>query len=163
SNFFTVIKVGSLGLFIILGLILVKHAAPAEFMRTPTVGTWTDALVALVFAFGGFESALIPAAEAKDPRRDAPFALGLGLAIIAGCYFLIHLVAMWAVPDLATSARPLADAARSFAGTGGAAAMAVAAMVSAYGWLSGAFVTMPRLIYALGERGDIPSAFGAVH
>jgi amino acid transporter len=70
---------------------------------------------------------------------------------------------MWAVPDLATSARPLADAARSFAGTGGAAAMAVAAMLSTYGWLSGAFVTMPRLIYALGDRGDIPRAFGAVH
>ena len=41
--------------------------------------------------------------------------------------------------------------------------MAMAAMLSTYGWLSGAFVTMPRLLYALGERGDVPRAFGAVH
>jgi amino acid transporter len=163
SNFFTITKVGSLGLFIIAGLVLVKHTTPAAPAVAPTAGAWTDALIALVFAFGGFESALVPAAEAKDPRRDAPFALGVGLAIVAVCYFLIHLVAMWAVPDLASSARPLADAARSFAGRGGAAAMAMAAMLSAYGWLSAAFVTMPRLIYALGERGDFPRAFGAVH
>ena len=41
--------------------------------------------------------------------------------------------------------------------------MALAAMLSAYGWLSAAFVAMPRLIYALGERGDFPRAFAAVH
>jgi amino acid transporter len=163
SNFFTITKVGSLGLFIIAGLVVVKHTTPAAPAVAPTAGTWTDALIALLFAFGGFESALIPAAEAKDPRRDTPFALGVGLAIIAVCYFSIHIVAMWAVPDLASSERPLADAVRSFAGADGAAAMAIAAMLSAYGWLSGAFVTMPRLIYALGERGDFPRVFGAVH
>ena len=41
--------------------------------------------------------------------------------------------------------------------------MALAAMLSAYGWMSAAFVAMPRLIYALGERGDFPRAFAAVH
>jgi APA family basic amino acid/polyamine antiporter len=116
-----------------------------------------------MFAFGGFESALVPMAEAKNPRRDAPFALGVGLLVIATCYFLIHIVAMWAVPDLAGSARPLADAARIFAGPIGAALMACAALLSAYGWLSGAFVTLPRLIFALGERGDFPRPLGAVH
>jgi len=163
SNFFTITKVGALGLFIIAGLLLVKHTTPATPAVAPTAGAWTDALIALVFAFGGFESALIPAAEAKDPRRDTPFALGVGLAIVAVCYFLIQIIAMWAVPDLASAERPLADAAHSFAGTTGAAAMAMAAMLSAYGWLSAAFVANPRLIYALGERGDFPRAFGAVH
>jgi amino acid transporter len=163
SNFFTITKLGSLGLFIIAGLLLVKHTTPAAPAVAPTAGAWTDALIALVFAFGGFESALIPAAETKDPRHDTPFALGVGLAIVAVCYFLIQIVAMWAVPELASAERPLADAARSFAGTAGAAAMAIAAMLSAYGWLSAAFVAMPRLVYALGERGDFPRAFGAVH
>jgi APA family basic amino acid/polyamine antiporter len=163
SNFFTILKMASLGLFIVTGLVLVSPTTPVAPAVAPTIGAWTDALIALVFAFGGFESALIPAAEAKDPRRDAPFALGVALAIIAVCYFLIHIVAMWAVRDLAASERPLADAVRSYAGAGGAAAMALAAMLSAYGWLSGAFVTVPRLLYALGERGDFPRAFGAVH
>jgi amino acid transporter len=163
SNFFTITKVGSLVLFIVTGVICLKHTVPPAPATTPTPGAWLDALVALLFAFGGFESALIPAAEAKNPRRDTPFALGVGLLIIAGCYLLIHVVAMQAVPDLATSTRPLADAARAFAGAGGAAAMAIAAMLSTYGWLSAASVTAPRLLYALGERGDFPHVFRAVH
>ncbi|MBL9189612.1 MAG: APC family permease [Opitutaceae bacterium] len=163
SNFFTVAKVATLGLFIVAGLLLVKTIAPAAPAAPVTLGAWTDALVALVFAFGGFESALIPASETKDPRRDTPFALGLGLVIIAACYLLIHVVAMRGVSDLASSARPLADAARSFAGPAGATAMALAALLSTYGWLSGAFVTMPRLIFALAERGDFPRRWAAVH
>ena len=163
SNFFTVTKLATLGLFALAGLVLVKHAAPAAPAVPAGAGAWTDALVFLVFAFGGFEGALIPAAETKDPRRDTPFALGTGLVILALFYFSIHLVAMWAVPDLAHSARPLADAARAFAGPAGATAMAVGALLSTYGWLSGAFVTMPRLVYALAERGDFPRALAAVH
>ena len=163
SNFFTVTKLATLGLFIVAGLLLVKSIAPAAPAVPASAGAWTDALIALVFAFGGFESALVPASETKDPRRDTPFALLTGLAVVAACYLLIHVVAMWAVPDLANSPRPLADAARSFAGPAGAAAMAVAAMLSVFGWLSGAFVTLPRLIYALAERGDFPRRLAAVH
>lgn len=163
SNFFTVTKVLSLGLFIIAGMILVDRVQPFPPAAPITAGAWIDALVALVFAFGGFESALIPAAETKNPRRDAPFALGIGLVVIASCYLLVHIVAMWSVADLAASSRPLADAARAFGGSAGASAMAVAAILSAYGWASGAFLTLPRLIYALAERGDFPRQLAAVH
>jgi amino acid transporter len=163
SNFFTVAKLASLGLFVVAGLLLVKHVVPHAPAMPATAGAWTDALVAMVFAFGGFESALIPAAEVKDPRRDTTFALGVALAVVAVFYLLIHLVAMWGVPDLAHSNRPLADAARAFAGPMGAEAMAVAAMLSAYGWLSGNFVAVPRLVYAMGERGDFPRVTAVVH
>lgn len=163
SNFFTVAKLASLGLFVAAGLLLVKHVVPHAPAMPATAGAWTDALVAMVFAFGGFESALIPAAEVKDPRRDTTFALGVALAVVAVFYLLIHLVAMWGVPDLAHSNRPLADAARAFAGPMGAEAMAVAAMLSAYGWLSGNFVAVPRLVYAMGERGDFPRVTAVVH
>jgi basic amino acid/polyamine antiporter, APA family len=163
STFFTITKVGTLGLFIVAGLLLVQDAPPAPATAPIRVTAWIDALVALVFAFGGFESALIPAAESKNPRRDTPFALGVGLVIVAAIYFLAHLVAMWAVPDLANSARPLADATRTFAGPAGAGAMAIAAILSTFGWLSGAFVTLPRLLYALAEGGDFPTPLARVH
>ncbi|MBM3853408.1 MAG: amino acid permease, partial [Verrucomicrobia bacterium] len=68
SNFFTVAKLASLGAFIAAGLFLVNRAVPPVVpLAAPSAGAWTDALVALVFAFGGFESALIPAAEVKNP------------------------------------------------------------------------------------------------
>ena len=40
------------------------------------------ALIPVLFAYGGFESVFLPAGEAKNPRRDAPFALLGGLMIV---------------------------------------------------------------------------------
>ena len=163
SNLSTVFKLATLGLFAAGGLVLAQRVLPAAPAVPPGAGAWTDALVALVFTFGGFECALVPAAETKDPRRDTPFALGVGLVVVAVFYLSIHVVAMWSVPDLANSPRPLADAARSFAGERGAQAISIGALLSTFGWLGGAFVTMPRLVFALAERGDFPRVFAAIH
>lgn len=163
SNFFTVVKLASLGLFIAAGLLLSEYHTPTALTQSPGAGAWIDALVTLIFAFGGFEAALIPAGEAKDPRRDLPQALALALPLVAAVYLLVHFVAARTVPDLAHSERPMADAARSFAGAGGAAAITVGVLIAAGGWLSVQFVSAPRLTYALAERGDFPRWFGAVH
>lgn len=161
--FFTYAKLLPLVGFIVAGMWLSTRATGAPLATAPSSGMWIDALVALMFAFGGFEAAVIPAAEAKNPRRDAVFALFTGLAVVTVVYVGVHLVVMWSVPDLATSQRPLADAARAFAGPLGASAIAVGALLSTFGWLSGAFVTVPRLTYALAENGDFPRSFCAVH
>lgn len=163
SNAITLAKLLPLALFILVGFALAPRLAPAELAAPATAGHWIDALVVLLFAYGGFESAFLPAGEAKNPRRDAPFALLGGLVIVAGIYLCVHCVAMWSVPDLAHSDRPLADAARVFAGPGGAKAMSIGAMLSTLGGLCAAVITAPRLVYALGERGDFPRIFAAVH
>src|SRR5688500_11219434 len=163
SNAMTAAKLLPLALFIIVGLALAPRLAPAELAAPASAGHWIDALVVLLFAYGGFESAFLPAGEAKNPRHDAPFALLSGLAIVAGIYLCVHLVAMWSVPDLAHSDRPLADAARVFAGPTGARVISIGAVLSTLGGLCAAVITAPRLVYALGERGDFPRIFAAVH
>ncbi len=49
--------------------------------RASSTSQWLKAMLLLVFAYGGFETALAPMSEAKDPRRDAPFALFTALAL----------------------------------------------------------------------------------
>lgn len=132
-------------------------------LSAPGAGAWLNAFVVLLFAYGGFETALIPLAEARDPRRDVPFALLVGLVVIASLYTLLHYVAMATVPDLAGSARPLADAARVLVGEQAARAVAAGAMVSTFGFLCAQLVAVPRLTYAFAERGDFPAVFGRVH
>lgn len=163
SNAITIAKLAMLALFIAAGLILLPGAVPASVPVPHSAAGWGDALVVLVYAFGGFENAMIPAAETKNPRRDAPFALFAALAVVTVCYLLAHIVCMRGVPDLSTSKLPFADAARAFAGTPGAKAIAIGVMLSAFGTVSAAFVTAPRLTYALAERGDFPAFFAAVH
>ncbi len=136
---------------------------PVAEPPAPGAGAWLNAFVVLLFAYGGFETALIPLAEARQPRRDVPFALLVGLVVIATLYTLLHHVAMVAVPDLAGSARPLADAARALVGEHAARAVAAGAMVSTFGFLCAQLVAVPRLTYAFAERGDFPAVFGRVH
>ena len=162
SNFFTVAKILPLLLFVAAGVGFTAGRFPVG-LTAAGANDWFLAALALVFALGGFESALMPMSEAKDPRRDAPFALFTALAVCATLYVLIHLVVMALVPEAQMSARPLADAARVMFGATGAAFMAAAAMLSTYGYLSGQIVSAPRMPYAMAEQGDFPAPFAAVH
>ena len=60
-----------------------RRSWPRRPWRRPD---WTQAVLLLVFAYGGFEAPLIPAGEARDPRRDSAFALLTALAVIAIVY-----------------------------------------------------------------------------
>lgn len=162
SNFFTAAKLAPLAIFVVAGFWFVGGrisvgASPAG------MNNWMAAVLALIFAYGGFEAALMPMGEVKNPRRDTPFALFTALIVCAVFYSLIHLVVMGALADPGASERPLADAARVFLGNAGAGLIALGAMVSTYGYLSGQFVSAPRLTYAFAERRDFPPFFAAVH
>lgn len=163
SNIFTVAKLAPLALLILAGVLFAHPAPAATALVEPGASHWLNALVVLLFAYGGFETAMIPLAEAKNPGRDVPFALLTGLVVIAGFYTLLHCVAMWTVPDLAHSPRPLADAARTLFGDRAAQAVSIGAMVSTFGFLCAQLVAVPRLTYALAIGGDFPPVFGRVN
>lgn len=162
SNFFTVAKILPLLLFVAAGIGFTAGRFPVG-MTEASANDWFLATLALVFALGGFESALMPMSEAKDPRRDAPFALFVALAVCTTLYMLIHLVVMALVPAAQMSARPLADAAGAMFGPIGAGLMAAAAMLSTYGYLSGQMLAAPRMPYAMAEQGDFPAQLAAIH
>src|SRR3954468_13081058 len=162
SNVFTIAKLSPLALLIIAGLLFAHKMPAAPLGHAAGANQWLNALVVLLFAYGGFETAMIPLAEAKNPARDVPFALLTGLAVIAGFYMLLHCVAMWTVPDLANSVRPLADAARTLFGDRAAQFVSLGALVSTFGYLCAQLVAVPRLTYALAIGGDFPAVFGRV-
>jgi len=164
SSVIAVAKLTGLGLFVIVGLAWMGgHGAVAAPPPPPGVSPWLGALLILVFAYGGFEAALMPLSEAKNPERDAPIALFTALAIAALIYTLVQVVVTWALPDAAAQPRPVAAAASVFLGAGGGALMAGCALVSTFGYLAGGMVNVPRLTFAMAEQGDLPRPFGAVH
>jgi basic amino acid/polyamine antiporter, APA family len=166
SNFFTVVKVGFLLLFVITGLVALV-ARPE--IRVPlvwpssSVRSWFDAMLLLVYAYGGFEGALSVGGESTNPKRDTPIALLTALGLIALIYTAVQIITLKTLPDAAASVRPLADASQRFLRPAGAMAIAAAALVSAYGYLSANLLHAPRLTFALAEGGDFPSFFGAIH
>ncbi len=166
SNLFTAAKLIPLFGVIALGLLVLhNHHWSIANSSMPSAGAnqWLKALLLLVFAYGGFETALAPMGEARDPRRDAPFALLVALLVCTAIYALIQWVVVGALPDAVHSQRPLADVARLAAGPIGAALVAVGALVCFYGYLSAKILAMPRVPFALAEQGDLPKIFAAVH
>jgi amino acid transporter len=165
SNFFTAAKLSALGLVAVAGAIylIATHAAIPQAVVPAGANNWARAMVLLVFAYGGFEAALISAGEAKDPHRDIPFGLFAALIACAVIYSLIQWVVVGVLPDPGHSARPLADVAQIVIGHSGAALIATGALFSVYGYLSGNMLVVPRITFALAEHGDFPSPFALLH
>jgi amino acid transporter len=166
SNLFTAAKLVPLFAVIVMGLVVLQHhhwiVATAP-MASPSTSQWLKAMLLLVFAYGGFETALAPMSEAKNPRRDAPFALFTAVLLCTAIYALIQWVVIGVLPDAMQSQRPLADVARIAVGSVGAALVAIGALISFYGYLSAKILAMPRVPFALAEQGDFPRAFAKVH
>jgi amino acid transporter len=164
SNVFAVAKLVPLGLFIIAGLAFAFSSHGVEPQPIPApLSTWLEAILLLVFAYGGFEGALMPLAEAKDPRRDAPFALFTALAVVTLVYTLTQFVVVHVLPDPTVSERPLSAAAGVFAGLAGAKIMGAAALISIFGYLAGVTLNVSRLTFAMAEQDDLPAAFARIH
>jgi APA family basic amino acid/polyamine antiporter len=130
---------------------------------TATAHAWLKAMLLLVFAYGGFEAALTPMGEAKDPKRDVAFGLFVALITCTALYFALQWAVVGLLPNPAQSERPLADVARLMFGNWGAAFITVGALISVYGYLGANLLAVPRITFALAERGDFPKIFSAVH
>ena len=164
SNVFVVAKLVPLAIVGLVGsFYLATHQAVSWPTMHPGAGTWRNAMLLLFFAYGGYEAAMNPMGEARDPKRDAPFALIAALAIITVIYTAIQWVVVGVLPPSMHTDRPLAEAAKVLLGQGGAALVAIGALVSVYGYLSANFLTAPRATFAFAEQGEFPRCFAAIH
>jgi amino acid transporter len=114
-NALTIAKLTPLAIFIVFGLPHVTVAA----LRPEAAITWeqvSKTVLLLIFAFGGYEVIPVPAGEARDPRRDVPFAMIATIVIVTLVMTLAQVVSLGTLPGLATSTTPLADAALVFLG-----------------------------------------------
>lgn len=158
GSFLAVLKLIPLIVFGTVGLYFVDWSVFQSF-APPENAAFGPAVLLLIYAFTGFEYAVIPAAEARNPGKDIAWALVVALGIAATVYMAVQLVALGTVENLAESGRPLADASRTFLGPLAGAAMALTAVVSVVGNLSALILISPRMTYAFSERGDFPRVF----
>jgi basic amino acid/polyamine antiporter, APA family len=165
SNLFTVAKLVTLVAFIVAGLAFVtfKHMPLAIALPSGPPKFWLHPVLLLMFAYGGYETALMVGGEAKDPRRDYPFALAVALVVCALIYTMTQWVIISVVPVRLMTDRPMATAAQLMFGLSGARLVSVGVLVSCYGYLSANILGFPRILFAQAERGDMPAWGAAVH
>ena len=162
TNFFTVGKLLPLLVFAGVGLFFIQ---PGNFTfgELPGYTSFSAATLLLIYAFVGFEASVIPAGEMRDPQKNVPFALIAALAVVAVLYIVIQVVAMGTLPGIASSERPLADAAGQFLGSWGAAFITIGALVSISGNLNTGFLTGSRMPFAMAEQKELPQVLAITH
>ena len=115
NNILTFGKLIPLFLFIAVGAFFIKvdHYRVKDI---PDFNSFSSTVLLLVFAFGGFESVLVNSGEVKEPEKNLRFALLLAALFIGSIYMLVQIVSIGTLPSLASSDKPLAEAANLFAG-----------------------------------------------
>lgn len=162
TNVFTIGKIVPLLIFAAVGMFFISPAN-FSFAETPGYGKFSEAILLLIYAYVGFEAAVIPAGETKDPKKNVPFALLLALGFCAVLFLVIQTVSIGTLPDLAQSQRPLADAAGKFMGSFGAIFIGIGALVSILGNLNGGFLAASRIPFAMAEQRELPQFLAKTH
>lgn len=161
---FSVAKLLPLLLLVAFGL----FAMHGKNLAIPTLPPGRDiarASVMLIFAFIGFENALNPSGEVKNPSRTVPRAVLLALALVTVLYLTVQMVATGVLgAQLAReTVAPLAAAAGVIFGSAGTRLILIGTLVSTFGYLSGDALTSPRALFALAENRVLPPQLASVH
>ena len=166
SNFFTATKIGLLVFFVVAGLAaLALHPAirvtPAD--ASPAAKDWFEAILLMLYSYGGFEAALVVSGETREPRKDIPIALFAAISAATLLFISVQYLVARTVANVASSVAPALDSARQFLPPLGVHIVAAGTLLSAYGYLSANVLHTPRVTFAMGEHGDFPPFFGKIH
>jgi APA family basic amino acid/polyamine antiporter len=176
---FTVIKVTAIALVVALGAAYALGAIPAGAGAAPAVaatettaagvipswGAFVTAIVAALFAYGGWHMVTYAAGETVDPTRTIPRALLVGTLVVTACYVGVNAayVAVLPLETVVSSTRVAADFADAVLGAGGAGLLSALVIVSTLGSMTGIVLAGPRAYLSAAEDGLLPRWAGAVH
>jgi basic amino acid/polyamine antiporter, APA family len=119
-------------------------------------------MIPILFAYGGWQTSNFIASEIREPRKNLPRALLLGVAGVIALYGSVNFIYVGALTPagLAATTTPASEVMRHALGGLGAKLIAVAIAISTIGFLSQAMLTFPRVYFAMAEDGVLPSAVG---
>jgi len=133
--------------------------------RSVEVGGFLRALVAGLFAFGGWHMVTYAAGETRDPERTIPRALMIGTVIVVAIYLGLNAAYLLVLPlDRVLASTHIAfDATAATAGPTAASAIAVLVIVSSFGGMSGIILAGPRVYLAMADDGLLFKWMGRIH
>ena len=176
QNVLMVLKVIAILALITCGLWVAHGAAPSAV--TPAAGRWLDrppsfdlltavgaAMVPVLFAYGGWQTASFIAAEVREPQKNLPRGLLIGVCGVVALYVTVNFVCIRVLgtAGLAATVTPASDVMRAALGTTGARLIAAGIAISTLGFLGQSMLTAPRVYYAMAQDGLFPRRVAWLH
>jgi APA family basic amino acid/polyamine antiporter len=163
QNAFMVLKILAIGALVTVGWLAVgtTEAAPQV---TQTSG-FAAAMIPVLFAYGGWQTASFVSEEMRDARRDLPRAMLWGILGVIVLYVAANLVYVLVLgpPGLAATTTPASEVMRRAIGESGARFIALGIAISTVGYLSQGMLTTPRVYFAMARDGVFFSRVGWLH
>ncbi|HXK03938.1 MAG TPA: amino acid permease [Verrucomicrobiae bacterium] len=162
----TIVKVGLIAAIIVAGLFFGHPHSPERATAAPlTFSGFVAALVAALWAYDGWNNVSMVSSEIKEPQRNLPRALIGGTLAVIGIYLAANAAYfhVLAPSEVAGGMRVAAEMMHKIAGSRGASAVSVAAMISIFAALNGSILSGSRVPYAAARDGYFFSGIARVH
>jgi APA family basic amino acid/polyamine antiporter len=128
----------------------------------PAFGT---GLISVLFAYNGWTYSSYVGGEVKNPERNLPLSILLGIGIVIILYVTVNLSFLTVIPfeQLRATSRPAADLMGMVVGPTGAAVLALAVMISTMGAANAVLLSCARSYFAMAQDGLFFKVFDRVH
>ena len=168
QNVFMLLKILAIGALVTIGWLAVG-GRPAE--GSPVAGStgglvpFGAAMVPVLFAYGGWQTASFVSEEMRDRQRDLPRAMLFGIVGVIVLYLAANLVYVLVLTPsgLAATTTPASEVMRRAIGERGARFIALGIAISTVGFLSQGMLTAPRVYYAMARDRVFFSRVGWLH
>lgn len=165
-----VLKILAIAALVICGFLFAERTTTTSGLldRPPSLDLLTvfgAALVPVIFAYGGWQTATFVAGEIKEPQKNLPRGLIFGVTGVVLLYLAANVVYInvLGTSGLAASSAPASDVMRRALGDFGARAIAAGIAISTAGFLSQSMLTAPRVYFAMANDGLFFKSVGMVH
>jgi len=159
----TIVKILPLIILPVIALFSIKSEYLFAMPTTDQfyMSSMASAVMLMIFAFMGFETATVPSEEVENARRTIPKATIVGTLIAAAIYILGTVSMLGHIPfsELAQSKAPYADLAACVFGGNWYCFVAGAGVLCALGALNGWMLIGGRIAYGAAQDGIFPKVF----
>ncbi|GAC1677889.1 MAG: amino acid permease [Steroidobacteraceae bacterium] len=138
------------------------HAQNFAIIQWPHPRALGTALILLVFAYSGVETALAPSGEMRDNDKVVPTAVLMGVGFVVALYIAVQAVCQGVLGDgLAGHPAPVTAVAEKIF-PGGGILVVITAAIALFGSLQGDLLGTSRLLYAMARDGLLPRPLARV-
>jgi APA family basic amino acid/polyamine antiporter len=158
QNVIMVVKLAALAALIGAGIFAAPQPVHVEMPQVPTLpllAAMGGALIPVLYAYDGWQTASFMSGECKDPARSLPRGLVWGVVIVIALYMAVNAVSLRVLgpAGLAGTTTPASDIMRIVLGPIGERVIALFVAISTLGFLSNQILTSPRIYYAMANDG----------
>ena len=163
---FTVLKLAGIAILVASVIFATREAAPVAAAPAPfAFRQFGIAMIACLWAYEGWYCISFVAGEVKNPQRNIPLALGLGVATIMAIYLSANLAYLKILPlaEIAETPRVAATVAERTLGALGATFVSLIILLSIIGSTNGTILTAARVYFAQARDGLFFSRVASIH